>query len=100
VLKGQPQSAAPAAAAAGGSAKQPQQGCNSWELSELPSLSAAVEQHQKKRQLETGKHKTTVEEGLELRDRIQGLSKQYDWGGAFFKDVAKQVEPKDMVSLA
>jgi hypothetical protein len=99
VLKGQPHVAAPAAAAAGG-AKQPQQGCNSWEIPELPSLSAAVEQQQEAQQEESKKRKKTLEEGLQLKADIQDRSKTYDWNGELFPEVNGRLRPMDMVSLA
>ena len=100
VLKGQPQVAVPAAAAAGGGQKQPQQGCNSWEIPELPSLSAAVEQHQREQQEESKKRKKTVELGLQLKADIQDRSKMYDWNAEFFPEVNGKLRPMDMVSLA
>lgn len=82
-LKGTPQ-AAPAAGAAG--KPQPAQGCNPWDIAPLSSLSAAVGAKQQEADKKSRKRKKDIEDGLQMRQDIADMSKNYDWGGAPFED--------------
>jgi hypothetical protein len=64
----------------------------------LPSLSAAVDAKQQEADKKSRKRRKDIEDGLQMRQDIADMSKNYDWGGVPFDDCKKQ--RNDMVRVS